>query len=531
MRTTLLIALLTLSGCFLKKPPETAPVTGAEAAASGAATATADGGTAADGSALAQPPVVTEEQKAIARREKAREASALLTTGKFEDARRAQTLLKELEAELPESAEVAYNLGLAQEIIGNRAMAEQSYRRATQLDPELGAAWLALGSVAEAGGDLNYALQVYGQGMRAAPEDMDLRVASIGAMIKQGRLADAEAAAKKALGINANAQAIYANLALVYIQQGKLELGTFIINRAFNFVEGAKDNAHLHAYLGRIQYLQDHPFAARESYEKALELDPELLDAMIFLSEVHLDNRAYGAMVPLLEKAVRVAEDDPALHLSLGIGYRGLERYEEAEKEYRKAIELAPGTPEPYLNLAILYGDHQKRYEEAVQILAQYKTMVNADGALADAWVAGYEEEQERAQKAEERRRKREERQRKKEEEQRFLEEFERQQKEKEAAEAAAAAAAAAAQPAPAPEAQPGTEAQPAPEGEPAPPVEGDSPADGTAPAAPVSEPADSTPEPAAPSQPEPGSGAEDAAGEQGDGAEPTPSSESPWGA
>jgi Flp pilus assembly protein TadD len=505
MRRTVLLSLLVLGGCFgTKTPPEPAVSDGGTSGSS--ATAPSEGAV-----APVLPAALTEEQKAIARREKAKEATALLTTGKFEDARRAQSLLEELKAELPESAELAYNLGLAHEQLGNRAMAEQAYRSATQLDPELGAAWLKLGSLAEGNGDPSWALTVYGQGMRAAPTDMDLHVARIGVLVRQGRLADAEAAAKEALAINANAQSIYSNLALIYIKQGKLELGKFIINRA---------------------------------YEKALELDPELLDAMLFLSEVHLDNRAYGAMVPLLEKAVAVDPDDPAIHMNLGIGYRGLGRFEEAEQEYRKVIELLPGRSEPYLNLVILYGDHQKKYDEAMQLLEQYKGMAGADPAIAEAWALQYEKEKEKAARLEARRQRAEERRKKREEEQRFLEEFERKKKEEEerqrqleAQQAAEAAEAAAAGGTAAPV---GTEAPPPAGTEPAPaePVEpaagGEVAPAGTDAAQPVSEPVDSTSAPAAPSEPAPGASSEDAAGQTGEGdasePQPAPSPENPWG-
>lgn len=551
MRAVVALALLGLSGCFLtKKPPEPA-VTTQDTPAAGA-TSTSTGSVAGPGVDPAQIAALTEEQKAIARREKAKEATALLTTGKFEDSRRALTLLKELEADFPESAELVYDIGLAQEQLGNRAMAEQAYRRATQLDPELGAAWLRLGALIEAGGDVNYALQVYGQGMRAAPKDMDLHVARIGVLVRQGKLGEAEAAAKAALAVNANAQSIYSNLALIYIKQGKLELAKFIIERAFNKVDGAQNNAHLHAYLGRIFYLQDHPFEARASYEKALELNPELLDAMVFLSEVHLDNRAYAAMVPLLEKAVAVAPTDPAIHMNLGVGYRGLGRFEEAEKEYRKVIELLPGRCEPYLNLAILYGDHQKKYDEAMQLLTQYKSMAGSDPAIADAWVEQYDKEKEKAARLEDRRRKAEERRKKKEEEQRFLEEFERKKKEEEERQRQleaqqAAQGGAAPQPVPSPEPVPAPDGTapdmaPAPDAvapEPAPapaPAPDTAPAAGwgTAPADPVSEPADTAPAPAAPSDPAPGEGSEDAAGQPGtgeaSGTEASLTPANPWG-
>jgi len=396
-----LLVVVGLQGCLLKKPPEPAVPTTPAAIPAASATQPPTG----TGSAPLVPEVKTPEQIALERQQKAREATALLTSGKYEDARRALTLLQELQKDLPESAAVVYDLGLAQQQLGNKAVAEQSYRRATQLDPSFGKAWMALGALAEAGGDSGYALTVYGQGMRAAPQDMELCTARIGVLMRLGRTDEAEAAAKQALQINAKAQSIYASLALIYLEQGKLELGKFIIQRAFKFVEGAPSNAILHACLGRIYYLQEHPFEARGEYEQALQLNPRLLSAMVWLAELHLENRAYSSMIPLLEKAVKLAPDDPSIHMSLGIAYRGVQRFAEAEKEYDRVAQLRPGAIEPLLNKAILYGDHQKKYDEAIAFLDQYKALPGADIAQADAWIEQYLKEKERIDRAEKRRR------------------------------------------------------------------------------------------------------------------------------
>ncbi|MFH1468881.1 MAG: tetratricopeptide repeat protein, partial [Pseudomonadota bacterium] len=424
MRLIPVLVLLGLTGCLHKKPPEPAVPT--------TPSATAPTAPAAGTPAIVAPVVKTPEQIALERQQKAREATALLTSGKYEDARRALTLLQELEKDLPESAAISYDLGLAQQQLGNKAVAEQAYRRATQLDPSFGKAWLALGALAEAGGDLGYALTVYGQGMRAAPDDMDLCTARIGVLMRLGRNQEAEAAAKQALQINAKAQSIYANLALIYLGEGRLELGKFIIQRAFNFVEGAENNANLHASLGRIYYLQEHPFEARSEYERALQLNPQLLSAMVYLAELHLDNRAYSSMIPLLEKAVKLAPDDPAIHMSLGIAYRGVQRYDEAIKEYDRVGQLKPGASEPLLNKAILFGDYQKRYDEAMAILEQYKVVPGADVTQADAWIEQYLKEKERVERDERRRKAIEEKRKKREEEERFLKEMEEKKKQEE---------------------------------------------------------------------------------------------------
>ncbi|MFT5584296.1 MAG: tetratricopeptide (TPR) repeat protein, partial [Cognaticolwellia sp.] len=211
----------------------------------------------------------------------------------------------------------------------------------------------------------------------------------------------------------------------------------------------------LYLVLGRIYQMQGKPASARDNYLKALELDPNLVAARIWLSDYYLDNRNFGDTVPLLEKALEVNDKDPAIYYNLGIAYRGVGRYEDSAKAYQKALALEAG-PEPHLNLGILYGDYLKSYDLAVEEYEMYKSM-GGDAALADGYIEATLKEQEKVRRLEERRKKMDER-----------------KKDQEAKAAKEAASQPAPEPvaAPTPEAEPAQVVEPPPEAEPTPAVE-----------------------------------------------------------
>ena len=54
---------------------------------------------------------------------------------------------------------------------------------------------------------------------------------------------------------------------------------------------------------------------------------------MVYLSYYYLDNRNFEDTVMVLEKADKLNPDDVGIMLNLAIGYRGVERYDDAVKE------------------------------------------------------------------------------------------------------------------------------------------------------------------------------------------------------
>ncbi len=418
--TMAVLTALVLSGC---PPKQTSPTPAGDDAAAGA--------TGADGSATTTQPDEPPERRL---ERTVNEAIRAIESKDLAKIRGSLEELKALSADVPDRAEIPFNIGVAYEALGDDLNARKSYLRATDIDPTLGAAWLNLGALAEESGDLSRALQSYEAGLRYDPENPDLIVGVIGVLRKQGKYNQAIDRAKQALGQNANNLAAYNNLGLVYLEQGQVDLANFVYQKALNSIEGADKNAYLHCNLGRVYLAQDQSFLARQELTRALELDPDLVAAMLFLAGEHLDDHNWEDAATLLERARGLESGNPAILVNLGIAYRGLGRFEEAQALYQQALELDPDNADPYLNLAVLQGDHMRAYDAALASIDRYLAAGGKQTELAAQWRAELETSKDKYEREQARRAKREEREAKRKEEERLAAEYEAMQAEKRAA-------------------------------------------------------------------------------------------------
>ena len=395
--------------------------------------------------------------------ERVARAAALLTTGKDADAELAVAELEPLLVTAPDRADIPYNLGLAYHQLEDGLNARKYYLRSTAIDPALGAAWLNLGALSEQGGQYRRALQHYRAGMQSAPEMSELVVGTIGVLRRMGRHDEALREGKAALSRDANNIDVYNNLGLVYIDQGKPDLAKFIYQKALNTIDGADNNATLHANLGRAYLAKDSPYNAKRELEKALELNPDLVAAMLYLADLALNDRDWAETARLLERAATIEPANAAIHLNLGIAYRGLEQYQKARQSYETALRIAPENPDPYINIGLLLGQHENDFDGGIAAIQQYRSRGGQHASTADSLLGEFQQRKEKFEADLARQAKREADRKKREEEARLAKEYEAMQEQwrkdqeekkraeeeaKKRAEAAAAAALGAAAPA-----------------------------------------------------------------------------------
>jgi len=94
---------------------------------------------------------------------------------------------------------------------------------------------------------------------------------------------------------------------------------------------------------------------ARSPLEKALAEDPNEHWAHLGLSEYHRRSKNPLASLEEARQAIRIAPKDPDAHNYLGIALETNRRYFDAEKAYRRALELDPGQRWAANNLGYLY--------------------------------------------------------------------------------------------------------------------------------------------------------------------------------
>jgi tetratricopeptide (TPR) repeat protein len=214
----------------------------------------------------------------------------------------------------------------------------------------------------------------------------------------------AELQLKNILAVDSGNKAAYENLARLYYDRGRitdksyLVLANLVVTQAQRVLEAqGRRSADLHNLRGLLLIEDDDQVRALRAFKRAVEIEPEHLDANRNIAMIAIRFRDYETAERSLEAVLdhaAVAEDTNAW-IALGVAKRGLRKFTEAEQAYRRALEVDPKDPRPWYNLGILAQEHlsavaAERSEEALtatyeQAREHFQTFVDRAGT-APRW-------------------------------------------------------------------------------------------------------------------------------------------------
>jgi tetratricopeptide (TPR) repeat protein len=126
------------------------------------------------------------------------------------------------------------------------------------------------------------------------------------------------------------------------------------------------------AYLaGRLAAMMDETMAARMYLEKAVSLDPSLVEAQALLAAVYLKQRDLTAAAEAYRRVIALDAGRISAHHSLGSLYLRLRRFGDAVASLEKAVALDPGRTEAFLDLGTAY-EETKDYTRAAEAYEKY---------------------------------------------------------------------------------------------------------------------------------------------------------------
>ncbi len=297
---------------------------------------------------------------------------------------------------------------------GDRDAAGALYQQALELEPESAPALDGLGRVAAASGDAAAAAGYFERVLEKQPFATSTHHALGLAYRKLGRMDDARSHLEQGgdaavqiddpllvslieLGRSAEiyllraAQAMdserWDQAAALYPKALEIDASDFMVHKALSFaleklgdLDGALDQLHtalavaatgdqrkdraehaeIYRVMGGIEVLHGREAAAREHFQKSLELDPERLDTRFKLANALA--RA-GSLEPALEHYDFILErqpDSPEVLVKRATALINLRRPDEALATFDKALAASPDDPEI-----------RRRYAEALEYLGQ----------------------------------------------------------------------------------------------------------------------------------------------------------------
>ena len=159
-------------------------------------------------------------------------------------------------------------------------------------------------------------------------------------------------------------------------------------------IEGGADYADIYYILGLIYHQWGKLTQAVEHFEKALGLNPEYVEVLLSLSITLNDMGRYDEAKIVYQRAtVSVTRTgEPAkgslfrgrianLHAELGELYLALRQYEDAIREYRNALTVAPEYPDLRIRMAVALreaGRMPEGLEEIRRVISSHPGNVQA---------------------------------------------------------------------------------------------------------------------------------------------------------
>jgi tetratricopeptide (TPR) repeat protein len=175
-----------------------------------------------------------------------------------------------------------------------------------------------------------------------------------------------------------SAEALY-GLGSVYLQQRKLKEARESFERALKLQSsypGTIPNAWNN--LGLLSAREGNTAAAIEFFQRALQIDPAHLTALLNLGNAYRQRKDWGEAKKVLQRAFDIGPDDPEVNYSLGMVCAQLEETDRAYEYLKRAVSLRPVYPEALNNLGVLYLRTRRpeeaihSFEESIRVAPEY---------------------------------------------------------------------------------------------------------------------------------------------------------------
>jgi adenylate cyclase len=140
------------------------------------------------------------------------------------------------------------------------------------------------------------------------------------------------------------------------------------------------------AKVGWTESQSDSFARAYDIAQKALDLDASSPDVHILLGGIHVQLRRHEEAIAETEKAIALGPSHAEVHAVAAHVFRFVGRFEAAIAMIKKALRLQPNYPSWYLGELAMCYYYVGRHEEAIEIAAQFRNLVQNRGENEILW-------------------------------------------------------------------------------------------------------------------------------------------------
>jgi len=205
---------------------------------------------------------------------------------------------------------------------------------------------------------------------RKYPDDVENLI--LLARLKKGDEKDMTPLLERILQLAPEDKETFLRLGKVYMDEGMTLKAMNLFSRMATIYP---DYYVAHFYLGETQRMEGQAAAARDSYLKTLELEPDLLEPRFRLVDVYKalgEKKNKAQIIAVLKDILDSDPGDERALIELGLFYYNIKDHQNADKMFAALGREIQKNPELVVNIAqILVPEH--RYQDAAMVLSQVK--------------------------------------------------------------------------------------------------------------------------------------------------------------
>lgn len=267
-------------------------------------------------------------------------------TGNFQSA---VDVLTKLCRTHPEFAPGRMQLGLALRELGDHEAAADVLRKAVNIQPDLSDAWLALAELLFDRGDRAGADEAFCK--YAHHSTNDPRLLTPVAALRENRIEEAESLLRAHLDQHPSDIVALGMLAEVATKRGRLDTAETLLGQC---LERAPGYAPARFNYAVVLMRREKCTAALQQCEELIRKKVQLHDVRNLKAAILVRLGNYDQAIEIYQALLQDLPDQPVVWMSLGHALRTVGRIEECIGAYRKTIQYAPRSGEPYWSLANL---------------------------------------------------------------------------------------------------------------------------------------------------------------------------------
>lgn len=126
---------------------------------------------------------------------------------------------------------------------------------------------------------------------------------------------------------------------------------------------------------------------ALKAFEAMSQAYPDLSGPFANMGVIHSRQGNWEKARDALTLSVEKNKQNIKALNQLGLAYRHLGEFKEAEKTYLQAIQFAPGSSQSYLNLGILYDIYMGQFVKASNYYEKYQSLQNEPDRQVAGWI------------------------------------------------------------------------------------------------------------------------------------------------